>query len=104
MVSPRSNEWHTDYWLAHFLDGKQTLIISLSDFEGNDFPIGLMVIKGEYLTEVAHARKKKGYVFEDYRPGQIVYNYRNLINWHKPPAANNAKQELIKVTILVALF
>ena len=27
-----------------------------------------------------------------------------LSYWHKPPAANNAKQELIKVTILVALL
>ena len=38
-----------------------------------------MVIKGEYLTQVSHARKKKGYVFEDYRPGQIVYHYTNLV-------------------------
>ena len=40
--------------------------------EGNDFPNGLMVIKGEYLTQDPHAQKKKGYVFEDYRLGQIV--------------------------------
>ena len=79
MVSLRGNEWHTDYWLACCLDGKQTLIISLSDSKGNDFPIGLMVIKGECLTQVAHAWKKKGYVFEDYRPGQIVYHYTNLV-------------------------
>ena len=64
------------HWL---LDGKQTLIVSLSDLEGNDFPIGSMVIKGEYLTQVSHARKKKGYVFEDYRLGQIVYHYTNLV-------------------------
>ena len=38
-----------------------------------------MVIKGEYLTQVSHGRKKKGYVFEDYRPGQIVYHYTNLV-------------------------
>ena len=25
------------------------------------------------------AQKKKGYVFEDYRPGQIVYHYTNLV-------------------------
>jgi len=79
VVSPRDNEWHTDYWLARCLDGKQTLIVSLSDSEGNDFPIGSMVIKGEYLTQVSHARKKKGYVFEDYRLGQIVYHYTNLV-------------------------
>ena len=38
-----------------------------------------MVIKGEYLTQVAHAWKKKGYVFEDYRPDQIVYHYIDLV-------------------------
>ena len=38
-----------------------------------------MVIKGEYLIQVSHARKKKGYVFEYYRPGQIVYHYTNLV-------------------------
>ena len=38
-----------------------------------------MVIKGEYLTQVSHARKKKGYVFEYYRPDQIVYHYTNLV-------------------------
>ena len=59
MVSLRDNEWHTDYWLARCLDAKQTLIVWLSDSKGNDFPIGLMVIKGEYLTQVSHARKKK---------------------------------------------
>ena len=79
MVSQRDNEWNTDYWLVHCLDGKQTLIVSLRDSEGNDFPIGSMVIKGEYLTWVSHARKKKGYVFEDYRLGKIVYHYTNLV-------------------------
>ena len=79
MVSLRDNEWHTDYWLAHCLDVKQTLIVSLSESKGNDFPIGSMVIKGEYLTQVSHAQKKKGYVFEDDRLGQIVYHYTNLV-------------------------
>ena len=61
------------------MDGKQTLIVSLSDFEGNDFPIGSMVIKGEYLTQVSHTRKKKGYLFEYYIPSEIVYHYTNLV-------------------------
>ena len=38
-----------------------------------------MVIKGEYLTQVSHRRKIKGYVFEYYRVGQIVYHYTNLV-------------------------
>ena len=65
--------------MTHCLDGKQILIVSLSDSEGNEFPIGSMVIKGEYLTQVSHTWKKKGYVFEYYRPGQIVYHYTNLV-------------------------
>ena len=65
--------------MTHFLDGKQTLIVSLSDSEGNDFPIGLIIIKGESLTKVSHTWKKKGYVFEYYRPGQNVYHYTNLV-------------------------
>ena len=38
-----------------------------------------MVMKGEYLTQVSHTQRKKGYVFEDYRPGQIVYHYTNIV-------------------------
>ena len=37
------------------------------DSEGIDFPIGMMVIKGEYQTQDEMAWKKKGYVFEYYR-------------------------------------
>ena len=61
------------------MDGKQTLIVSLSDSEGNDFPIGSMVINEEYLTQVSHAQNKIGYVFDDYKPGQIVYHYTNFV-------------------------
>ena len=46
MVFPRGNEWGTDYWLAHFLDGKKTLMQSIIDSEGIEFLIGLIVIKG----------------------------------------------------------
>ena len=38
-----------------------------------------MVIKGEYLTLDERTRKKKGYVFEYYRPCHFVYHYTNLI-------------------------
>ena len=41
--------------------------------------LGRWFIKGEYLTHVSHTQKKKGYVFEDYRPGQIVYHYTKLV-------------------------
>ena len=38
-----------------------------------------MVIKGEYLTLVAQQKKKGGYVYQDYRPGAIVYHFNNLV-------------------------
>ena len=38
-----------------------------------------MVIKGEYLTLDERTWKKKGYVFEDYKPCHFVYHYTNLI-------------------------
>ena len=47
---PKGNEWGTDYWLEHCLEGKHTLNVSIIDFEGSDFLIGSMVIKGEYFT------------------------------------------------------
>jgi hypothetical protein len=52
MVSPKGNEWGTNFSLACFLEGKKTLNVSLMDFEGNKFPIGSMVIKEEYLTRI----------------------------------------------------
>ena len=50
MVAPKNNAWGSDYWLAHCLDGKQTLLEPVIDDEDNEFPVGSMVIKGEYLT------------------------------------------------------
>ena len=79
MVSPKGNEWGTDYWLAHCLEGKKTLNVSLINSEGIDFSIGSMVIKEEYLTLDERTQKKKGYVFEDYRPHHFLYHYTNLI-------------------------
>ena len=38
-----------------------------------------MVIKGEYLTLVAQHKRKGGYVYQDYRPGAIVYHFTNLV-------------------------
>ena len=62
---PKGNEWGIDYWLACCLEGKHTLNVSPTDFEGIHFSIGSMVIKGEYLRLDERTQKKKGYVFED---------------------------------------
>jgi hypothetical protein len=67
VVSPRGNEWQTDYWLESCLEGKQTLMQSMRYSKGIEFMIGLMVIKGEYLTQDGRKQKKGGYVFQDYR-------------------------------------
>jgi hypothetical protein len=79
VVSPRGNEWGTDYWLAHCLEGKKTLMRSVTDSEGIEFMIGSMVIKGEYLTQDERTWKKGGYVFQYYRPGEVVYHFMNLV-------------------------
>ena len=79
VVSPKGNEWGTNYWIARCLEGKHTLNVSVTDSKGIHFLIGSMVIKGEYPTLHERTRKKKGYVFEDYRPCHFVYHYTNLI-------------------------
>ena len=58
MVAPKNNAWGSDYWLAHYLDGKQTLLEPVIDDEDNEFPVGSMVIKGEYLTLATQQKKK----------------------------------------------
>ena len=53
--------------------------MSMTDDENNHFPIGYMVVKGEYLTQENNARKKGGYVYRDYKPSAIVYHFTNLV-------------------------
>ena len=79
MVTPKNNEWGSDYWLEHFLEGKQTLLEHVTVDENIEFPTGMIVIKGEYLTLVAQQKGKGGYVYQDYRPGAIVYHFTNLV-------------------------
>ena len=78
-ISCNDSEWAGDYWLARCIEGKQTLIMSMIDDENNHFPIGSMVVKGEYLTHDNNARVKGGYVYRDYKPGASVYHFTNLI-------------------------
>ena len=79
MVASKYSERGGDYWLAHCIEGKQTLIMSMTNDENNHFPIGSMVVKGEYLTHDNNARKKGGYVYKDYKPGASVYHFTNSI-------------------------
>ena len=60
MVSPKNNEWGFDYLLAHCLQGKQTILETITDDENIEFPTSSMVIKGEYLK--LEAQKKEGWV------------------------------------------
>ena len=79
VVSTRGNEQGTDYWMTCLLQEKKTLMRLVTDFEGIEFPIGSMVIKGEYLTQDKRIQKKGGYVFQDYKLGQFVYHFTNLV-------------------------
>ena len=38
-----------------------------------------MVIKGEYFTLASQRKRKYGYVYQDYRPGAIIYHLTNLV-------------------------
>ena len=49
------------------------------DDEGNEFPIGSMVVEGEHLTLDGKSRRTSGHVFMDYRLGSVVYHFTNLI-------------------------
>ena len=79
MVASKNNELGSDYWLAHLLEGKQTIFEPVIDDENIEFPTGSMVIKGDYLTLAAQQKRKGGYVYQDYRPGAIVYHFTNLV-------------------------
>ena len=79
MVSLKNNEWGFDYWLARFLEGKQTILEPVIDDENIEFPTGSMVIKGEHLTLAAKQKRKGGYIYQDYRPGASVYHFTNLV-------------------------
>ena len=61
------------------LRGEKTILEPISDDENIEFPTGSMVIKGEYLTLAAQQKWKGGYVYQDYRPGSIVYHFTNLV-------------------------
>ena len=79
VVAPKDNEWGMNYWLARCIRGKKILNKSLIDDEGNEFPIGSMMVEGEYLTLDGKSRITSGHVFVDYRPGSVVYHFTNLI-------------------------
>jgi len=79
VVAPKINEWCSDYWMACCLEGNQTILEHVTNDENNEFPTSSMVVKGEYLTLASHQKKKDGYVYQDYRPGAIVYHFTNLV-------------------------
>ena len=79
VVASKDSEWGGDYWLERCIEGKKTLNMSMFDDENNHFPIGSMVVKGEYLTQDNNARKRGRYVYRDYKPGASVYHFTNLI-------------------------
>ena len=65
--------------MARCLEGKQTILEPATYDEIIEFPTGSMVIKGEYLTLAAQQKRKGVYVYQDYRPGAIIYHFTNLV-------------------------
>ena len=78
LISSKDNEYGGDYLLELHLEGKKTLNISITNDENNHFPVGSMVVKGEYLTQDNNARKKGGYVFRDEKSAASAYYFTNL--------------------------
>ena len=68
VVAPKNNAWGSNYWLACCLDGKKTLLYPIIDDENNEFSMGTMFIKDEYLKLATQLKNKDGYVYQDYRP------------------------------------
>jgi len=56
------------------------------------------------MTQEERTWNKGGYVFQYYKPGQVVYPFTNLIIGKKSPTTNNANKELFKDTILFTLL
>ena len=79
MVSPRGNEWGTDSWMTHCLEGKKRLMRLVTNFEGIEFMIGSIVIKVEYLIQDEIICNKGGYVFQYYRLDEALYHFTNLV-------------------------
>jgi hypothetical protein len=49
------------------------------DGEGNEFPISLMVIKEEYLTQNDRTQNKGVYLFQYYRLSASIYHFMNSV-------------------------
>lgn len=58
---------------------KANLPEPVTDDENNEFSIGSMVVKDEYLTLDSHKKTKDGYSYQDYMLGFVVYHFTNLI-------------------------
>ena len=71
MVALKNNAWGSNCWLAHCLDGKQTLLEPVIDDEDNEFLIGSMVIKGEYLT--LDTQKKRMIMYTRSTSQELLY-------------------------------
>ena len=80
------------------------------DDEGNEFPIGLMVVEGEYLTLDGKSRRTSGHVFMDWACIHGLHtrfcglSLHKLDCWHEQPSTDNVKEELNQGTLLLALF
>ena len=83
--------------MAQCIRGEKILNISLIDDEGNEFPIGSMVLEGEYITLDGKSRRTSVHVFMDYRPGSVVYHFTKLIVGTKIHLHKMSNKKLTKV-------
>ena len=52
---------------------------SVKNSKGVEFLNGSKLIKREYITRDERTRKKCGYLFQYYKPGQVIYHFTYLV-------------------------
>ena len=91
-----NNTEGVDYYLLRCTQPKSKLFESMTDGDGQEYPIGSVVIEGTYYQQIKI--DKNGIIFVDYRPGQKVLHYSHLvlatkINLETLPKRGRAKQK-----------
>ena len=76
----------------------------MSDDEGNEFPIGSMVVEGEYITLDGKSRRTSGHVFHGLQTKLCGLSLHKLDCWHEHPSTENVNKELNQGTLFLASF
>ena len=76
VVDPENAEG-VDYYLLRCTEPKNKLVESMIDGDGQEYPIGSIIIEGTYYQKIKI--DKNGIIFVDYMPRQKVLHYSHLV-------------------------